>query len=67
MQSSDGFRMGSLLLLIPGDDTQAVDRKVLPESQGFVSADAPLIYDYVWFDDSLEGRPARSSFSTCHD
>lgn len=47
-----------LLLLIPGDDTKAVDRKVLPDSQGFVSASAPLIYDYVWFDDSLEARPA---------
>jgi hypothetical protein len=52
-----GMKSG-LLLLIPGDDTKAVDRKVLPDSQGFVSAGAPLIYDYIWMDDSLEARPA---------
>lgn len=52
-----GMEQG-LLLLIPGDDTKAADRKVLPDSQGFVSANAPLIYDYVWFDDSLAARPA---------
>ncbi|HEY9247727.1 MAG TPA: hypothetical protein VIO38_01270, partial [Rariglobus sp.] len=47
-----------LLLLLPGDDSKAADRKVLPDSQGFVSPGAPLIYDYVWFDDSLQARPA---------
>ncbi|HSI08208.1 MAG: hypothetical protein ACAH89_03600 [Rariglobus sp.] len=52
-----GMEQG-LLLLIPGDDSLAVDRKVLPDSQGFVSETAPLIYDYVWFDDSLAARPA---------
>jgi len=47
-----------LLLLIPGDDTKAVDRKVLPDESGFVSLGAPLIYDYIWFDDSPEARPS---------
>jgi len=51
-----GMEQG-LLLLIPGDDSKVVDCKVLPDSQGFVSANAPLVYDYVWFDDSLAARP----------
>lgn len=52
-----GLKQG-LLLLIPGDDSQVLSRKVLPDSQGYVSDGAPLVYNYVWFDDSLEARPA---------
>jgi hypothetical protein len=51
-----GLKQG-LLLLIPGDDSKALSRKVLPDSQGFITSSAPLIYNYVWFDDSLEARP----------
>lgn len=47
-----------LLLLIPGDDSKVADRKVLPNSFGDLSENAPLVYDYVWFDDSLTARPA---------
>jgi hypothetical protein len=46
-----------LLILIPGDDTKAVSRNVLPNSYGFISSTAPLIYDYVWLDDSESARP----------
>ena len=52
-----GLKQG-LLLLIPGDETKALDRKVLPNSYGDISEGAPLIYDYIWFDDSLTARPA---------
>lgn len=52
-----GLEQG-LLLLIPGDDSKAVDHKVLPDSLGFVSPGAPLIYDYMWLDDSLIAHPA---------
>lgn len=47
-----------LLVLMPGDDTKAADRKVLPDESGFVSAGAPLIYNYIWFDDSHKARPS---------
>lgn len=46
-----------LIILTPGDDSKAVDRKVLPDQFGFVSETAPLIYDYIWLDDSAEARP----------
>ena len=51
-----GLEQG-LLLLIPGDDSKAVDRKVIPDSLGFISPGAPLIYDYMWLDDSLIAHP----------
>jgi hypothetical protein len=51
-----GMEQG-VLLLIPGDDTKAVYRKVIPNHFGFVVDTAPLIYDYVWLDDSVEVRP----------
>lgn len=51
-----GMEQG-LLILIPGDQTKAVDHKVLPDESGFVSAGAPLIYDYIWLDDSPKVRP----------
>ncbi len=51
-----GLEQG-LLLLIPGDDSKTVDRKVLPDSLGFISPGAPLIYDYVWLDDSPSAHP----------
>jgi hypothetical protein len=47
-----------VILLIPGDDTKAVHRNVLPDRDGFVSDGAPLIYNYVWIDDSLTARPS---------
>lgn len=46
-----------LLLLIPGDQSKAVSRQVLPSKFGFNTPNAPLIYDYVWLDDSLEKNP----------
>lgn len=46
-----------LLILIPGDQKKALSKKVLPDESGFVSRDAPLIYDYLWLDDSHEARP----------
>jgi hypothetical protein len=52
-----GLKQG-LLLLFPGDESQVLSRKVQPDSFGTVSATAPLAYNYVWFDDSLEARPA---------
>lgn len=47
-----------LIILVPGDDTKAVSRKVRPNQFGFVSGDAPLIYDHLWIDDSLAARPS---------
>lgn len=47
-----------LVILVPGDDSKAIDRKVLPNSQGLVSAGAALIYDYVVIDDSPSAHPA---------
>lgn len=47
-----------VLLLVPGADTQAIYRNVLPDRDGFVSEGAPLIYNYVWIDDSLTARPS---------
>lgn len=52
-----GLQQG-LLLLVPGDESQVLSRKVQPDSFGTVSANAPLAYNYVWFDDSLEARPS---------
>lgn len=46
-----------VLLLVPGDETKAVSRNVLPDAHGFVSERAPLVYDYVWIDDSPAARP----------
>lgn len=47
-----------LLLLVPGNQTKALSKKVLPNESGFISAEAPLIYDYLWLDDSLAARPS---------
>lgn len=51
-----GMEQG-LLILVPGDESKAVDRKVVPDEAGFVSVGAPLIYNYIWYDDSLKARP----------
>lgn len=51
-----GMEQG-LLILVPGDQSKAVSRKVLPDESGFVSSGAPVIYDYHWFDDSPKARP----------
>lgn len=48
----------ALIILIPGDDTKALSRKVLPNSQGQVSKESSLIYDYVVIDDSPAAHPA---------
>lgn len=47
-----------LVILVPGDDTKALVRKVLPNSQGLVSNGAPLIYDYIVIDDSADAHPS---------
>lgn len=47
-----------LVILVPGDDSKVVDRKVMPNSQGMLSQDAPLVYDYVLIDDSPEAHPS---------
>jgi hypothetical protein len=49
-----------ILVLIPGDDSQAVSKKVLPNRLGFVTANAPVIYNYIWLDDSPAAWPSRS-------
>lgn len=46
-----------ILLLIPGDESKAAYRAVRPDRHGFVSERAPLVYDYVWIDDSPAARP----------
>jgi hypothetical protein len=51
-----GMEQG-LLILVPGDQSKAAFKKVIPDESGFVSAGAPLIYDYLWFDDSPKARP----------
>jgi len=52
-----GMEQG-LLILLPGDDTKASSRRVLPNQFGFVSDTAPLIYDYIWLDASQVVRPS---------
>lgn len=44
------------IILVPGDDSKIVDRKVLPNKVGFVSDKAPLVYNYIWIDDSPAAR-----------
>ncbi|MFA6288784.1 MAG: hypothetical protein WC661_15485 [Opitutaceae bacterium] len=44
-----GMEQG-LLILLPGDDTKAASRRVLPNQFGFVSDTAPLIYNYIWLE-----------------
>lgn len=51
-----GARQG-LIILFPGDETKAPSRDVRPNQFGLVSGDAPLIYDYLWIDDSPAARP----------
>lgn len=46
-----------LLLLVPGDESKAPLRKVLPDRYGTVSPGAPLAYEFFWLDDSAEARP----------
>lgn len=52
-----GLKQG-LLLLVPADESRVLSRKVRPDRFGVVANAAPLAYDYVWFDDSFEARPA---------
>ncbi len=47
-----------LIILIPADDSQVVSRKVVPNQFGFVSDKAPLVYNYIWLDDSPAARPS---------
>lgn len=47
-----------VLLLVPGDDSLATHHNVIPDRHGFVSDQAPLVYNYVWIDDSPEARPS---------
>lgn len=52
----EGAEQG-LIILLPGDQSKAISRKVLPNKEGFVTTQAPLIYDYLWIDDSPKARP----------
>lgn len=47
-----------VVLLLPGDQSRAISRKVLPSKLGFGTPAAPLIYNYVWLDDSLDAHPS---------
>ena len=55
----EGMEQG-IIVLLPGDESQALSKKVLPNSAGFRTENAPVIYNYVWLDDSLKSRPSRS-------
>lgn len=46
-----------IIILVPGDDAKAASRKVQPNHLGLVS-EAPVIYDYLWLDDSPAARPS---------
>jgi hypothetical protein len=47
----------ALVILVPADDSKVPYRKVLPNSQGLVSKEASLVYDYVVLDDSPAAHP----------
>lgn len=48
----------ALIILYPRDDSSAAHRKVINRPEGPGTPDAPLFYDYLILDDSLEARPA---------
>ncbi len=48
----------ALIILYPGDDSTAPYRNVIPTGEGPGTPNAPLVYDYMVLDDSLEARPA---------
>lgn len=47
----------ALVILVPADDSKVPYRKVLPNSQGQVSKEASLLYDYVVLDNSPAAHP----------
>lgn len=48
----------ALVILVPADDSRVPSRNVLPNSQGQVSKEAALLYDYVVLDNSPAAHPA---------
>ena len=54
-----GMEQG-IIVLLPGDESLAASKKVLPNKAGFLTKNAPLIYNYVWLDDSPKSRPSRT-------
>lgn len=55
----EGMERG-IIVLLPGDESQAVSKKVLPNSAGFRTESAPVVYNYVWLDDSPKSRPSKT-------